>query len=270
MPSHSPRPRQTGMVEIEFEKAARALFASCEWGMLPGDEFSHPGMATEGYDLHQPAHGRFAFSRAELWADGVVHVLGIVLGIAAVAALIVRVAAAAPLPDLIPVVIYSFALMAVLIVSAIYNMWPVSPMKWLIRRFDHSAIYMLIAGTYTPFLMKLGGSIVAQTLLILVWAASAVGITLKVALPGRFDRLAIGLYLLIGWSGIAMWEGIAQLPTTSLWLMVAGGVLYTMGVAFHVWQSLPFQNAIWHAFVLVASGCFYGAVFQAYAAYPSA
>lgn len=230
----------------------------------------HPGTAKEGYELHQPAHGRFAFSRAELWADGVVHMLGIVLGIVAVAALIVRVAAAAPLPDLIPVVIYSSALMAVLIVSAVYNMWPVSPMKWLIRRFDHSAIYVLIAGTYTPFLMKLGGSILAQALLILVWTASAAGVALKVALPGRFDRLAIGLYLLIGWSGIAMWEGIAQLPATSLWLMVAGGVLYTMGVAFHVWQSLPFQNAIWHAFVLVASGCFYGAVFRAYAAFPTA
>jgi len=220
--------------------------------------------------LQEPAHGRFAFSRAELWADGVVHVLGIVLGATAVVALIVRVSAAAPLPDLIPVVIYSFALMAVLIVSAIYNLWPVSPMKWLIRRFDHSAIYVLIAGTYTPFLMKLGGSIVAQALLILVWAASAAGIALKVALPGRFDRFAIGLYLLIGWSGIAMWEGIAQLPATSLWLMVAGGVLYTMGVAFHVWHSLPFQNAIWHAFVLVASGCFYGAVFRAYTAVPTA
>ena len=109
-----------------------------------------------------------------------------------------------------------------------------------------------------------------MALLILVWAASAAGVALKVALPGRFDRVAIGLYLLIGWSGIAMWQGIAQLPTTSLWLMVAGGVLYTIGVAFHVWQSLPFQNAIWHAFVLVASGCFYGAVFQAYAAFPSA
>lgn len=220
--------------------------------------------------MQEPAHGRFAFSRAELWADGVVHVLGIVLGATAVVALIVRVSAAAPLPDLIPVVIYSFALMAVLIVSAIYNLWPVSPMKWLIRRFDHSAIYVLIAGTYTPFLMKLGGSIVAQALLILVWAASAAGIALKVALPGRFDRFAIGLYLLIGWSGIAMWEGIAQLPATSLWLMVAGGVLYTMGVAFHVWHSLPFQNAIWHAFVLVASGCFYGAVFRAYTAVPTA
>lgn len=256
--------------EIQAETVAKAIFVSCECETLPGDELCHPGTASEGHDLHQPAFGRFTFNRAELWADGVVHVLGIVLGIAAVAALILRVAAIAPLPDLIPVLIYSAALMAVLIVSAVYNLWPVSPMKWLLRRFDHSAIYVLIAGTYTPFLMKLGENIIAQALLILVWTASTAGIVLKVALPGRFDRLSIGLYLLIGWSGIAVWQGIAHLPATSLWLMVIGGLLYTMGVAFHVWKSLPFQNAIWHAFVLVASGCFYGAVFQAYAAFPSA
>ncbi|QEL26588.1 hemolysin III family protein [Bosea sp. F3-2] len=196
--------------------------------------------------------------------------LGIALGLGAVTALIAHVLMAAQLADLIPVLIYSVALLAVLIVSAVYNMWPVSPMKWLIRRFDHSAIYVLIAGTYTPFLMRLGESIVAQSLLVVVWTASAVGVVLKIALPGRFDRLSIALYLIIGWSGIVMWESIAQLPSIALWLMLAGGLLYTVGVVFHLWQSLPFQNAIWHAFVLVASGCFYGAVFQAYAVVPAA
>ncbi|MGF7054670.1 hemolysin III [Bosea sp. OAE752] len=213
----------------------------------------------------QPRHGRFDVSRAELWADGVVHGLGIVLGLVAVAALILRVLTAAPLTDLVPVAIYGTALLAVLIVSAIYNLWPVSPMKWLIRRFDHSAIYVLIAGTYTPFLMKLGSSLMAQILLAVVWAASVLGVVLKLAFPGRLDRLSIVLYLVIGWSGILLWQSIAELPATSLWLMLAGGLLYSIGVIFHVWESLPFQNAIWHGFVLVASGCFYGAVFRAYA-----
>jgi hemolysin III len=219
----------------------------------------------KGHHLLQPRHGRFDVSRAELWADGVVHALGIVLGLVAVAALIVRVLTAAPLTDLVPVAIYGAALLAVLIVSAIYNLWPVSPMKWLIRRFDHSAIYVLIAGTYTPFLMKLGSSLMAQILLAVVWAASVLGVVLKLAFPGRLDRLSIVLYLVIGWSGILLWQSIAELPATSLWLMLAGGLLYSIGVIFHVWESLPFQNAIWHGFVLVASGCFYGAVFRAYA-----
>jgi hemolysin III len=105
----------------------------------------------------------------------------------------------------------------------------------------------------------------AQILLAVVWAASVLGVVLKLAFPGRLDRLSIVLYLVIGWSGILLWQSIAELPATSLWLMLAGGLLYSIGVIFHVWESLPFQNAIWHGFVLVASGCFYGAVFRAYA-----
>ena len=219
--------------------------------------------------MHQPIQGRFHFNRAELWADGLIHVVGIVLGVGAVAYLLARVGASAPMPGLIPVAIYSSALMAVLVISAVYNMWPVSPKKWLIRRFDHSAIYLLIAGTYTPFLARVGESAVVHIHLAAVWIASAVGVVLKVALPGRYDRISIALYLLIGWSGVFAWESIAQLPSVALWLIVAGGLLYTLGVVFHVWQTLPFQNAIWHAFVLVASGCFYGAVLQAYAIAPS-
>lgn len=220
--------------------------------------------------LSIPATGRFTFNRAELWADGIVHGIGIALGISGVAVLIGHLVAASALADLLPVSIYSAALLAVLIISAVYNMWPVSPAKWLMRRFDHSAIYVLIAGTYTPFLMKLGESATAQGLLAVVWLVAIAGIALKVALPGRYDRLSILLYLAMGWSGVVLWESIATLPATALWLMLAGGVLYSVGVIFHIWESLPFQNAIWHAFVLAASGCFYGAVFRAYAVAPTA
>ncbi|GAU86090.1 hemolysin III family protein [Bosea sp. BIWAKO-01] len=220
--------------------------------------------------MRQPTHGRFDFTRAELWADGAVHVLGIALGLGAVAILIARVLATASLSDLISVGIYSVALLAVLSVSALYNMWPVSPMKWLLRRFDHSAIFVLIAGTYTPFLMKLGEAVVAQALLAAVWIATLGGVLLKLALPGRFDRVSIVLYLCLGWSGVIVWELVAQFPAVTLWLMLAGGVLYSVGVLFHLWQSLPFQNAIWHAFVLVASGCFYAAVLATYGLAPSA
>ena len=220
--------------------------------------------------MNVPAVGRFVFRRAELWADGAIHVLGVALGLGAVTTLIVQVASSAPLFDLLPVTIYGAALLAVLIVSATYNMWPISRRKWFIRRFDHSAIYVLIAGTYTPFLMKLSASIFAQALLAIVWLAAAAGVAIKVALPGRFDRLSIALYLLTGWSGLLIWESVSLLPPATLWLIVAGGLLYSIGVIFHVWESLPFQNAIWHGFVLVASGCFYGAVFQAYVMAPAA
>ena len=120
---------------------------------------------------------------------------------------------------------------------------------------------MLIAGTYTPFLIQLFPDPVAIALLVGVWAIAALGIGLKVALPGRFDRTVIVLYLALGWSGIvAIDKVVAAMPPATVWLLTAGGALYTLGVMFHIWHRLRFQNAIWHAFVLTAASCHYGAV----------
>ena len=83
---------------------------------------------------------------------------------------------------------------------------------------------------------------------------------LKLTLPGRFDHLSIVLYLALGWSGVAMYDVIAALPASTLWLLGAGGLLYTFGVIFHLWEGLRFQNAIWHAFVVFAAACHYTAV----------
>ena len=90
-----------------------------------------------------------------------------------------------------------------------------------------------------------------------------IGVVLKLMLPGRFDRVAVVLYLLLGWSGVMAYESmIATLPTFTFWLLTTGGVLYSMGVIFHVWRSLRFQNAIWHAFVLLAAVCHYTAILE--------
>jgi hemolysin III len=84
---------------------------------------------------------------------------------------------------------------------------------------------------------------------------------LKLALPGRFDRLSIALYLMLGWSGLIAYEYLPPvLPRSSLWLIAIGGVLYSLGTIFHMWEKLRFQNAIWHSFVLLAAGCHYSAV----------
>jgi hemolysin III len=94
-----------------------------------------------------------------------------------------------------------------------------------------------------------------------VWGTAAVGIVLKLFFPGRFDRLAIVLYLAMGWSGVMVYDVIAAaIPTVTLWLVATGGVLYSAGVVFHVWERLRFQNAIWHGFVLLAASCHYAAV----------
>lgn len=203
-----------------------------------------------------PFIGRWHYSRAEMIADGVVHAIGIVLAIAAGSALLALAAFRVGPGEYIAAAFYVVSLLTVLSVSMTYNLWPVSsPLKWVLRRFDHAAIYLLIAATYTPFLAQLEGSPLARWMIVLVWTAAVLGIAIKVFFPGRFDRLAIGFYLAIGWSGIILVKPLIQtLPTTSIALIVAGGMVYSCGVIFFAWKGLRFHNALWHGFVVTGAG----------------
>jgi hemolysin III len=201
------------------------------------------------------------FDRAELIADGVVHIVGLCLGLIAATVLIVLAAVYASTLDIVVSSIYVAGLLAMLGLSATYNLWPVSRAKWVLRRLDHSAIYILIAATYTPFIMQVKESVLAVVLLVGVWCAAIAGIVLKLRYPGRFDRLSVGLYLAMGWSGMMLYDAVVKaLPTLALGFVVAGGIFYTLGVVFHAWQRLRFQNAIWHGFVLSGAACHYTAV----------
>jgi hemolysin III len=204
---------------------------------------------------------RWNYDRAEMIADGVVHGVGVFFGLVAATVLIVLTAIYASALDIAVVSVYVAGLLTMLVLSATYNLWPVSRAKWVLRRFDHSAIYLLIAATYTPFIMEVKDSIFAMALLAGVWCVAIAGILLKLVLPGRFDRISVGLYLAMGWSGLMLYDRVvAALPALALWLVVAGGVLYSFGVIFHAWRSLRFQNAIWHCFVLLGAACHYTAV----------
>ena len=201
------------------------------------------------------------YDRAELIADGVVHIVGICFGLVAATVLIVLTAVYATAFEVAVVSVYVTGLLAMLVLSATYNLLPVSRAKWVLRRFDHSAIYVLIAATYTPFIMALKESYLALVLLIGVWCVAIGGVVLKLALPGRYDRLAVGLYLALGWSGVMLYDAVVKaVPPLALWFVVAGGVLYSFGVIFHAWQRLRFQNAIWHGFVLLGAACHYTAI----------
>jgi hemolysin III len=204
---------------------------------------------------------RWNYDRAELIADGVVHGIGVFCGLIAATVLIVLAGVFASAYEIVSVSVYATGLLAMLGFSAAYNLWPVSRRKWLLRRFDHSAIYILIAATYTPVFAQLEDRVFAMSLLIGVWSVAAVGIVLKLFFPGRFDRISVGLYLAMGWSGLIAYDaGLSSLPQLALWLIVAGGVLYSFGVVFHAWRRLRFQNAIWHCFVLLGAACHYTAV----------
>ncbi len=208
-----------------------------------------------------PAAFTRKYDRAEIVADGIVHAIGISLGLVGAITIVFAASNSAQSHELFPLFVYMTALLAMLGLSATYNMWPITGAKHLLRRFDHSAIYVLIAGTYTPLLAQMKAGLTAAGLNIGIWSVAAIGLVLKLLLPGRFERLSIILYLLLGWSGVIAYDAaVSTLPSSTLWLIAAGGGLYSMGLVFHLWRRLRFQNAIWHAFVVLAAVCHYIAV----------
>ena len=200
------------------------------------------------------------YDRSELVADGIVHVLGALAAVFAAGALVGLALYTAELPTVTALTVYAVTLIAVIGCSALYNMWPVSRTKWILRRFDHAAIFLLIAGTYTPLMVHVGTPL-AYGVLAFVWVAGLAGAAFKIFAPGRFDRLAVLGYLAIAWSGVVVAHQVfVSLSTSAIVLLVTGGLIYTAGVVFHLWESLRFQNAIWHGFVLVAAGFQYAAI----------
>ncbi|WEK06395.1 MAG: hemolysin III family protein [Candidatus Devosia phytovorans] len=194
------------------------------------------------------------FTRGEMLLDGAVHIFGLIVAIVA-GSILLTLAIFETAPEAVPALsLYIGTLIVVLGVSMAYNMWPVSPMKMWLARFDQAAIFLFIAGTYTPFLAVLGGTTSGLLMTSFVWGASLIGVALKLIVPRRFGRLAILLYLAIGWSGILVFQSLAQsLPVSTLWLILAGGITYSLGIIFHLWETLKFQNALWHVFVVTGA-----------------
>ncbi|MFN4100783.1 MAG: PAQR family membrane homeostasis protein TrhA [Pararhodobacter sp.] len=206
---------------------------------------------------------RTAYTRAEQVSDAVVHIMGLLLVLMAVPVLIVLTALyRGDAASITGVSVYGGALILMILFSALYNIGETSgwgtAKEWLLRRLDHSAIYLKIAGTYTPFTLLSGHG---MALTAGVWAAALAGIALKIVSPERYKWLALSLYLGMGWVGVVAGGSLfAHLPGSVLLLMSVGGGLYTLGVVFYLWRGLPFHYTIWHVFVLAASLAFYAAV----------
>ena len=133
-----------------------------------------------------------------------------------------------------------------------------------LRHCDHSAIFVMIAGTYTPFAVVTIGGGWGVVLLATVWILAIAGITLKILSPRRFDQVSIGFYLLQGWVVIGAIDPLmTAVSARTLAMITVGGILYTIGVIFHLWRRLPYQTAIWHVFVLCAAIFHYAAILDA-------
>lgn len=196
-------------------------------------------------------------------AELIVHALGVPLGIAGAAALLGLVAAA-PGTDartLASVALYAMGLVGMLSVSAAYNLTRAPGLRGWLRRFDHAGIYVMIAGTYTPFmLVKIGGGW-GTGFAAFVWAVALAGAAIKLLAPHRLERTSIVLYLLLGWSVVMTLNSLIRaVDPASLWLLLAGGVIYTAGVGVYLWTRFLYHRAAWHAFVLLAAILHYVAV----------
>jgi hemolysin III len=203
------------------------------------------------------------YSRTELFWDAVVHFVGIVVALLAGGALL-TVAAVSAASEFAPAIaLYVIALVTVFVVSLVFNLALVDSTKKLFARLDQAAIFLLIAGTYTPILSILAGTPLGDIMLALVWGGAIVGMALKLLVPQHFGRLALVLYVAIGWSGILVFKALAEaVPPSTLWLLLAGGVAYSAGIVFHVWDRLRFHNVMWHCFVLLGASLHLWAVFD--------
>jgi len=200
-------------------------------------------------------------SSSEWRVDAVVHVVGLMCGLAACATLAIVVWPNEDAAVLLSLAVYGAGLLAMLGCSALYNLAGDGPRKALWRRLDHAAIFVMIAGTYTPFLVIAIGGAWGTGLLVFVWAAAAIGAALKLLDPGRLETLSIAAYLSLGWTIlVAIDQLITVVSLRAFVLLVAGGILYSVGILFYRWHRLPYQRAIWHGFVLTAAACHYFAI----------
>jgi hemolysin III len=217
-------------------------------------------IAAEARDYVTGAISR-QLTRWEMGVDGAIHAAAIVAGLVGAVALLWLAAARGDRADVLAVAIYSSSLLAMLGCSCAYNLarWTRHG-NWL-RSLDNSAVFLMIAGTYTPFTVLHMQGAWSVTLTSVVWSVAAAGILVRFLHGPLFDRISIGLYLALGWIGLVALAPLVQaLDTATLTLLIIGGALYTIGVVFHLWERLPFQTAIWHGFVVAAAATHYAAV----------
>lgn len=185
------------------------------------------------------------------------HGFGVLLSIAGLVVLVAKATLYGDPWHIIAASIFGTTLVLMYAASTLYHSIPANPLpaaKRVLRVLDHSLIYFLIAGTYTPFtLITLRGPW-GWGLFFFTWGLALAGVVFKIFATGRFEKVSLAIYLLMGWCAIVAIEPLlGALPPAGLWLLLGGGLTYSGGVAFYVWTSLRYHHAVWHLFVLGGS-----------------
>ncbi|WP_020647694.1 PAQR family membrane homeostasis protein TrhA [Solimonas variicoloris] len=224
------------------------------------------------HDLHEPAlHGHHIgpleipdslYSLGEEIAHAVTHGVGVLLAIVGLTALVARAALYGNEWHVIASAVFGATLVLMYTASTLYHSIPLPGAKKVLRVIDHSMIYFLIAGTYTPFTLVTLHGTWGWSLFALTWGLAAIGVVFKIFATGRYEKLSLVIYLAMGWCAVVAIQPILErLATGGLLLTLAGGLAYSGGVVFYVWERLRYHHAIWHLFVLAGSVLQYFAIF---------
>ena len=191
------------------------------------------------------------------------HAAGAVMSLAALIGLLILAAATGDPRRIVTVAIFGSSLVILYSASACYHMCRDETRRRRAKSIDHAAIYLLIAGTYTPFLLVLIRGGWGWSLFAVVWALAIAGVIFKIRFAGRFKLASTLVYIAMGWMGlIAVQPILTRIPASALHLLIAGGVVYTLGTVFYLWTRLRFHHAIWHLFVLAGSTLHFVAVLK--------
>jgi len=193
--------------------------------------------------------------------NSITHGVGAVVSIAALVLLIVFSSIYGSLSHIISCTIFGLTLVLLYTASTLYHSFQKPNLKHLFRIFDHSCIYVLIAGTYTPFMLVTIHGVLGWSIFAFVWSLTVIGVFLKIFFVHRFNIISTIAYILMGWIAIIAIKPLFQaLPEGGFFWLICGGLAYTSGTVFYAWKRLPFNHAIWHLFVLTGSVCHFFAV----------
>ncbi len=212
---------------------------------------SHKSLPTQGYPL------------AEEIANSISHGLGCLFGIVGLMLLLDKASVMnAGLTTIVSSSLYGGSMILLFLASTLYHAVSHPRAKRVLKKVDHCAIYLLIAGTYTPFLMVGLQSPLAYGLMAVIWGLALLGIIFKLTIAERFKVLSLVTYLCMGWlSLIVVYQLAMKLSAGGIWLLASGGIIYSLGVIFYVARRVPFNHAIWHAFVLGGCVCHFCAIY---------
>lgn len=189
----------------------------------------------------------------EIW-HAITHGLGLALSIAGLTIMVAFAAMSGSVISVVASAIFGTTLIILYGSSTLYHAITHHDIKQRFQLFDHASIYILIAGSYTPVTLVALGGVWGWSIFSIVWTISIIGIIIKFAYPGRFEKLSLVLYVLLGWLIVIATKPLLEsMESNGLWLLLAGGFSYSVGIIFYVGEKIPFNHAIWHLFVLGGS-----------------